>query len=144
MIKKLFLFTLLVSSFLVISCNNKDKTGTGASPEIETYAGTYNGNMSYTVDPSQNFQTTLTVNADGSVVLNISSIFDTPLTISKSELQNNGGGKYTCSGTDAGFTGTITFQFNGSSVVISIDISDSSSAEMQMTGTLTKQTTAQQ
>ncbi|MBW5389919.1 hypothetical protein [Brachyspira hampsonii] len=41
MIKKLFLFTLLVSSFLVISCSNKDTTGATGTGIDSKYDGTY-------------------------------------------------------------------------------------------------------
>ncbi|MEI0700995.1 hypothetical protein [Brachyspira intermedia] len=48
MIKKLFLFTLLVSSFLVISCSNKDTTGEqpiGTGIDSKWY-NTYSGSIS--------------------------------------------------------------------------------------------------
>ncbi|PTY39799.1 hypothetical protein [Brachyspira hampsonii] len=66
MIKKLFLFTLLVSSFLVISCSNKDTTGATAAVIDSKWYGTYSGTVT---DPSAGQSTlTMVVNANGITV----------------------------------------------------------------------------
>ena len=72
MIKKLFLFTLLVSSFLVISWSNKDTTGaTSSSGGIDSkYAHKYSGNVTHKYNGSSTLvAASLTVNNDGSAVL---------------------------------------------------------------------------
>ena len=45
MIKKLFLFTLLVSGFLVISCSNKNTTGVSSGIIDHKWHGTYYGKV---------------------------------------------------------------------------------------------------
>ncbi|PTY39800.1 hypothetical protein [Brachyspira hampsonii] len=125
MIKKLFLFTLLVSSFLVISCNNKDKTGpNNASVGIDTiYAGTYSGNTSIYEDfgiMTETMLTTLTVRADGSALIELNNS-GAIITIDITKyFQDDGAGKYICKGYNSnyGFPYILYFNFSDSSVSI--------------------------
>ena len=63
MIKKLFLFTLLVSSFLVISCSNKDKTAPTTAVIDSKWYGTYK--YSATTETGVSVESTITVSENG-------------------------------------------------------------------------------
>ena len=65
MIKKLFLFTLLVSSFLVISCNNKDTTGP-TTPTVTSIDSKWYGTYKYSLaEGGMSVESTITVSASG-------------------------------------------------------------------------------
>ncbi|ASJ20911.1 hypothetical protein [Brachyspira hampsonii] len=68
MIKKLFLFTLLVSSFLVISCSNKDTTGSTGTGIDSKWYGTYSGNIYDPNGSSAAIQVTLKVDSTGATI----------------------------------------------------------------------------
>ncbi|OEJ15376.1 hypothetical protein BFL38_13880 [Brachyspira hampsonii] len=69
--KKLFLFTLLVSSFLVISCSNKDTTGSTAAVIDSKWHGTYSGPAT---DPIAGQVTlTMVVDANGITLTEVAS-----------------------------------------------------------------------
>ena len=127
MMKKLFLFTLLVSSFLVISCSNKDTTGSTVTGIDSSYIGTYTGKMKYDTASSLEYQSTLVVNNDGSASFTVDTIFDN-FNIPKADITKTGEGKYTAYGID--------FSFTGSSVTIKITFPGSTPS---MSGTLTEQ-----
>lgn len=78
MMKKLFLFTLLVSSFLVISCSNEDTTGATEEKPIGTgidakYAYTYEGTEANPNDHNQSITMILIVDSNGGGSLEIKS-----------------------------------------------------------------------
>ena len=127
MIKKLFLFTLLVSSFLVISCSNKDTTAPTVTGIDSSYIGTYTGKIKYNVPSSPEYQTTLVVKDDGSASFTVDTIIST-VDILKADIKKTGEGKYTAEGID--------FSFAESSVTINITFPDDTPS---MSGTISKQ-----
>ncbi|OEJ15374.1 hypothetical protein BFL38_13870 [Brachyspira hampsonii] len=129
MMKKLFLFTLLVSSFLVISCSNKDTTsptGTGIEQQYRGYR--YSGDASYSMMPGVPMPTTITINSDGSITSSFAGGVQT-VNFEAKNIFNNGGGKYTC---NQG-AGNATFTFSGTSLIFEM-----SGNNLAMSGTLTR------
>ncbi|MEI0509145.1 hypothetical protein [Brachyspira intermedia] len=119
MMKKLFLFTLLVSSFLVISCSNENTTGSTEKQPIGTgidskWYNTYSGNIS---DKTSGGEILVILKIDSTGVTITMGTMDLPTLPPEVIVKDSDTQYHTLSTTDNNFTfvfddGGVTFTVN--------------------------------
>ena len=126
MIRKLFLFSLLSASFLIVSCSSQDKTGSDVGSGVDQkYAKGYYGNV--TENEGGTYSAIMLVSDDGSVSITYGAGFITiEHTFKKEDIfyKGNQNGSDVYEGFKDGYQNQpFKFSFKGSSVTIHVNTS---------------------